>query len=194
MRESADLRQGGAMGLGAFCFTTGTPGQIAPLVETYKSNIAEAEPVGDYVNDNIMGVTNFLCMEDREKAFATAADMGMNYYTSLMMRWLDNIPKPPDMPVWPDLIPEPSVDELKKAVELGVAAIGDPDDCIAAVQKWADIGVDQLTFSPTTNDLPEEVVLESMELLGKEVIPHFDKDPVHRTTRQREAAVSTASV
>ena len=28
----------------------------------------------------------------------------------------------------------------------------------------------------------------AMELFGKEVLPQFDKDPVHRTTRQREAA------
>ncbi len=27
-----------------------------------------------------------------------------------------------------------------------------------------------------------------MELFGREVIPQFDKDPVHSTTRYREAA------
>jgi hypothetical protein len=27
-----------------------------------------------------------------------------------------------------------------------------------------------------------------MELFGREVIPRFDQDPVHRTTRMREAA------
>lgn len=183
----------GRMGLGAFCFTQGTPKQIAPLIESYKENVAQAEPVGEYVNDNIMAVTNFLCMEDREEAFATAVNMGMNYYTSLMMHWLDNIPRPDNMPKWPELVPEPSIDELKKAVELGVVAVGDPDDCIKAVQKWVDIGVDQLTFSPTTNNLPAEKVIESMELFGKEVIPHFDKDPVHRTTKQREAAAAASS-
>ena len=41
-----------------------------------------------------MGVTNMLCMEDRKKAFEVAANMGMNYYTSLAYHWLDNIPKP----------------------------------------------------------------------------------------------------
>jgi alkanesulfonate monooxygenase SsuD/methylene tetrahydromethanopterin reductase-like flavin-dependent oxidoreductase (luciferase family) len=180
----------GSMGLGAFCFTQGSPAKIAPLVDTYKTNVANAEPVGDYVNDNIMAVTNFLCMENREEAFETAVDMGMNYYTGLMMHWLDNIPKPPGMPEWPDLMPEPSVDDLKKAVEHGVLAVGDPDDCIGAIQKWVDIGVDQVTFSPTTNNLPADKVVESMELLGKEVIPHFDKDPVHRTTKQRQAAAA----
>jgi len=42
------------MGLGVLCFTTGSPETLAPLVETYKKEIVNAEPVGEYVNDNIM--------------------------------------------------------------------------------------------------------------------------------------------
>jgi alkanesulfonate monooxygenase SsuD/methylene tetrahydromethanopterin reductase-like flavin-dependent oxidoreductase (luciferase family) len=179
----------GNLGLGAFCFTHGTPSKIAPLIEAYKNAVSECtDPVGDYVNDNIMVVTNMICMEDREKAFEAAVSCGMNYYTSLQMHWLDNIPKPPGFPVWPEIIPEPSVDELKKAVEIGMVVVGDPDDCARAVQRWVDIGADQLCFSPTTNNLPSEVIMESLELFGKEVIPQFDKDPLHRTTRFREAA------
>jgi alkanesulfonate monooxygenase SsuD/methylene tetrahydromethanopterin reductase-like flavin-dependent oxidoreductase (luciferase family) len=138
-----------------------------------------------------MVVTNVICMEDREQAFDTAANAGMNYYTSLQMHWLDNIPKPPNFPVWPDLIPEPTIDQLKKAAEIGMIVVGDPDDCAKAVQRWVDIGADQLCFSPTTNNLSSEVVIESMELFGKEVLPQFDKDPVHRSTRQREAYEKT---
>ena len=58
------------------------------------------------------------------------------------------------------------------------------------LQKWVDIGVDQLTFSPTTNILPTEVVVQSMELFGQEVIPQFDKDPIHSTTRYRQQAAA----
>jgi alkanesulfonate monooxygenase SsuD/methylene tetrahydromethanopterin reductase-like flavin-dependent oxidoreductase (luciferase family) len=114
----------------------------------------------------------------------------MNYYSSLMMHWLDNIPRPDSMPKWPELIPEPTVEQLKKSVEAGQVIVGDPDDCARAVQKWVDIGADQLCFSPTTNNLDGEVVIQSMELFGKEVIPQFDTDPVHSTTRQREAAAA----
>ena len=80
------------MGLGVLCFTIGGPESVKPLVELYKDEIGRAEPVGDFVNDNIMVVTNMICMEDREQAFETAVSIGMNYYTSLQMHWLDNIP------------------------------------------------------------------------------------------------------
>jgi alkanesulfonate monooxygenase SsuD/methylene tetrahydromethanopterin reductase-like flavin-dependent oxidoreductase (luciferase family) len=178
----------GKMGLGAFCFTHGTPSRIAPLIRSYKDGIAEAEPVGDFVNDNIMVVTNMVCMEDREEAFRVAVSSGMNYYTSLQMHWLDNIPKPEGFPVWPEVIPEPSVEQLKKAAEIGMVVVGDPDDCARSVERWAEIGADQLCFSPTTNNMSEEAVVASMELFGREVIPRFDTDPVHRSTRMRQAA------
>jgi len=180
--------EAGEMGLGAFCFSMGAPAQIAPLVANYKNAIGDATPVGDYVNDNIMGVTNMLCMEDRNKAFETASTMGMNYYSSLAYHWLDNIPKPKGLPEWPERIPEPTPEGVEKLVAGGYAIVGDPDDCAKAVEQWRDIGVDQMTFSPTTNVLPTEVVTASMELFGREVIPRFDKDPLHSTTRYREQA------
>ncbi len=183
-----------SLGIGAFCFSTGSPHQLEPLVRQYKDNIADATPVGDYVNDNIMGVTNLLCMEDRNEAFETAANMGMNFYSSLMYHWLDNIPKPKGLPGWPELMPEPTAADVEKLAAGGFAIIGDPDDCAKGLRMWEEIGFDQLTFSPTTNTLPTEVVTRSMELFGKEVLPRFDTDPEHSTTRYREAASAPVPV
>ena len=52
-----------------------------------------------------------------------------------------------------------------------------------------DSPLDQLCFSPTTNNMDQQTIIESMELFGKEVLPQFDKDPIHSTTRYREAAI-----
>ena len=60
------------------------------------------------------------------------------------------------------------------------------------MQAWADCGFDQLTFSPTTNTPETEQVIASMELFGREVIPQFDKDPEHSTTRYRREAAEKA--
>ncbi len=178
------------MGLGVLCFTSGSPAQLAPLIEIYKKTIETAEPVGDYVNDNIMGVTNMLCMEDRKKAFEVASNMGMNYYSTLAYHWLDNVPRPKHLPPWPERIPEPTPEQVEQLSAEGYAVIGDPDDCARSVQNWIDMGFDQLTFSPTTNTLPTEVVVGSMEVFGREVIPRFDRDPEHSTTRYRRLAAA----
>ena len=43
-----------------------------------------------------------------------------------------------------------------------------------------------------TNTLETEQVIASMELFGREVIPQFDKDPEHSTTRYRREAAEKA--
>ena len=182
----------GRMGLGAFCFTHGTPQSLEPLIRAYKDGIAQAEPVGDYVNDNILCVTSFLCMEDRREAFELATRVGMRYYASLVFRWLDNIPRPPGLPVWPEVLPENTAEEVEAAANAGSTCVGDPDDCARLVQSYVDIGCDQLVLSPTTTTMPYETALASVELFGREVIPRFDKDPVHRSTRMRETVAQAA--
>jgi hypothetical protein len=37
-------------------------------------------------------------------------------------------------------------------------------------------------------DMPHEYAVETIRLFGDHVIPKLDRDPVHRTTRFREAA------
>ncbi len=51
-------------GLGVLCFAFGPPEGFIPLIEKYKKDIKNAEPVGDYVNDNVMITTQMLCLED----------------------------------------------------------------------------------------------------------------------------------
>lgn len=188
------LAKAGRLGLGGLCFTIGAPAMIAPLVQAYKDNIVAPEPVGDYVNDNVACVTTFLCMEDRDEAFRIASDIHIAYYQSLVFHWLDNIPKPPGLPEWPAMLPEPTPEAIEEGTRTGMFAIGDPDDCANAVQSYADIGCDQLIFSPLTTTMTMEQAVGSVELFGRDVMPKFDRDPVHSTTRQRDAQLSpTAS-
>ena len=49
------------------------------------------------------------------------------------------------------------------------------------------VGVDQLVFG-LPNNLQHDEALECIELFGDKVIPNWDQDPVHRTTRMRQTA------
>ncbi|MCU1450369.1 MAG: Luciferase-like, subgroup [Acidimicrobiales bacterium] len=184
----ATFAKAGAMGLGAFCFTTGDPSTLEPLIKAYKDNVANATPVGDYVNDNILCVTTGLCMENRDEAFETASRINLHYYQSLVFHWLDNIPKPPGLPEWPQMLPESTPEDIRAGADAGMLCIGDPDDNARLCQQYADIGCDQLVLSPLTTTMTYETAVKSIELFGREVVPRFDKDPVHRSTRMREAA------
>jgi alkanesulfonate monooxygenase SsuD/methylene tetrahydromethanopterin reductase-like flavin-dependent oxidoreductase (luciferase family) len=181
------------MGLGVLCFTSGSPSMLAPLVDVYKRTIEKAEPVGDYVNDNVMVTTQMLCLEDGARARDVACNMTTGYHTSLVFRYLDTFPKPPGIPPWPALIPDATPEEMDARIAKGLVAVGTPDECARAVQRYADIGADQLTFGMLSSTMPIETCVEAIETFGRHVLPAFDTDPVHRTTRQREAQLEATA-
>lgn len=79
--------------------------------------------------------------------------------------------------------------EIDVAVELGEWAIGDPDEVSRVIQRWEDVGADQLTFGMLSQETPIDIVIEATELFGREVLPRFDTDPEHRSSRLRREQV-----
>ena len=182
------------LGIGVLCFSLGGADALAPLVEKYKKNIEKAEPVGEYVNNNIMVTADMMCLQDGDKARQYVSTNRANYHTGLVFHYLDSFPKPEGFPVWPDLLPDPTPAELKAGTEVGMACVGDPDEIAVSLQKFVDIGADQITFSSTVCDYDMDLIRESYETFGKHVLPKFDTDPVHSTTRQREAQCGVSPV
>jgi len=176
-------------GLGVLCFAFGKPEQFAPLIEKYKKDIENADPVGGYVNNNIMVTTQMLCLEDGGRARDIFSDLDIGYYISLVFRYLDTFPRPPGFPVWPDLVPDQSREQINKQIASGDIAVGDPEEVSKAIQRFADIGADQLSFGMLSSSMTGETCNEAIATFGKHVLPQFDKDPVHSTTRQREAQI-----
>ena len=176
------------MGLGVLCFTGGAPEKMAPLIELYKKNILDAEPVGEYVNDNVAVTTSFMCLEDRDEARNLMAHSGNGRQQTLVFHYLDTFPKPAFVPEWPTEIPDPTLEQIEQGFQVGASIVGTPDDCAAGLQKWADVGVDQLILGPSGSVFPHEVLERTIKLFGDEVIPRFDKDEEHSTTRYRTAA------
>src|SRR6202049_1497611 len=82
-------------GLGVLCFAFGKHEGFAPLIEKYKKEIVNAEPVGGYVNNNVMITTQMLCLEDGGRARKVFADIDSNVHLSLVFRYLDTFPRPP---------------------------------------------------------------------------------------------------
>ena len=177
------------MGLGVLCFTSGAPSELAPLIEIYKREIKNAEPVGDYVNNNVMVTSNMVCLEDGQRAREIASKMGSGRHTTLVYKYLDTFPKPDAIPTWPEVMPDFTPELLDLMIEMGIFAIGTPDECARCVQSYADVGADQMVFGMLSSTMPIEIVVEAVETFGREVIPRFDKDPMHSTQRQREEQI-----
>ena len=179
------------MGLGVLCFTTASLESLKPLIETYKKNIEKAEPVGDYVNNNIMVTSNMLCLEDGQRVRDIMATMQGSYHTSLLFKYLDTFPRPAGIPVWPDLIPEATPKQIDALINSQTSCVGTPDQVEVATQQYVDAGVDQLVFGMLSSTMSREVAIEAIETYGKHIVPKFDRDEMHSTTRQRIAQVGS---
>jgi alkanesulfonate monooxygenase SsuD/methylene tetrahydromethanopterin reductase-like flavin-dependent oxidoreductase (luciferase family) len=178
------------MGVGVLCFTMGGAEPLKPLIELYKKEIEHAEPVGGYVNDNVMVTTQLLCLEDGARVRELAGTLSMGYQNSLVFRYLDTFPRPDGIPVWPDLIPETTPAELDQRIRSGSATYGAPEEVATALERYEAAGVDQVVFGLLSSTMSRELAIEVIETFGTHVLPRFDTDPVHRTVRLRQAQVA----
>ena len=173
--------------LGVLCFTMGGAEAVKPLIELYKKEIEHAEPVGDVRERQHHGHHAVAVPRRRRtRPRARRRALGMGYHNSLLFRYLDTFPRPEGLPEWPFLIPEATPAEIDERIRTGAAAYGTPDEVAVALQKYEEAGVDQVVFGLLSSSMTRDLAVEIIETFGKHVLPQFDKDPVHRTTRQRQ--------
>jgi len=173
-------------GLGVLGFSVGSLASLEPVVKAYKDEIPDAVPVGAYVNDNVMCVTAGWVAEDAAIARQLAVDARQNYLQSNVYRYHDTFPHPNWVPKWPELIPDATLADIERAIEAGAMICGDPDEALEQCQRWEAAGCDQLVLGVGPGS--HEATLETVRLLGAHVISKLDLDPIHRTSRFRDAA------
>jgi alkanesulfonate monooxygenase SsuD/methylene tetrahydromethanopterin reductase-like flavin-dependent oxidoreductase (luciferase family) len=172
-------------GIGVLGFNVGSVHVLQECCESYKSAIKEAEPVGQFVNDNIM-VTNGMpiVLRDSKDARKAALQQGQNVITALVYLYHDTFPFPDGAKKWPERLPDPTPADVDWLIDNGFLLCGSPDEVVEQLGRYEAVGFDQLAFGTPMN-VPQEIALESIALFGTEVIPKFDRDPIHRTTRMR---------
>ncbi|MCQ4080664.1 LLM class flavin-dependent oxidoreductase [Streptomyces sp. RB6PN25] len=174
-------------GLGVLGFSVQKVSDMQWVLDSYKTAIREAEPVGAYVNDNVMVTSTAICAETSKKARQIAAAGGLNYLQSLLFRYHDTFPRPEVIPQWPELLPEYTEEIIDLMVAEELLICGDPDEVLTQCKRWEAAGADQLVFGMPIG-IPYDDTMTTIKLIGEHVIPKIDTDPVHRTTRLRRAA------
>jgi alkanesulfonate monooxygenase SsuD/methylene tetrahydromethanopterin reductase-like flavin-dependent oxidoreductase (luciferase family) len=173
-------------GLGILGFSVQNLDDLAKVILTYKDGIKKAEPIGAFVNDNVMITTQAYVAEDTERAVQSHLRSRPHYLVSNVFRYHDTFPHPEGVPTWPETIPELPVEVLRDLAAQKASLIGTPDQALEACRQWSDAGADQIALG--IGPAPLEDTLETIRLFGEHVIPKLDTDPVHSTTRYREAA------
>lgn len=184
----------GRRGMGALGFSLDELPRTEEAIKQYRKAVAQCDdPIGAWVNDNLIVANGFNSIaEDRGQArrdFLRSG--GNNYQMSQVFRYHDTFPRPEGFPQWPAVMPDLTEEMLDAFLGLGAAIVGDPDDVVAQIARWEATGADQ--FLMLRGVKTREETLRMIRLMGEHVIPKFDKDPEHRTTKlRREAAGVTA--
>ena len=188
------VERAGRMGLGVAVFSFQSPQALEPLVETYKKAIADPDPISEVVNDKFLTTAPLLCLEDGDRAREWHARRA-NLTTAHFSVYFDTVPEiaarladePRPIPQTrlreliaeaakdPDLVPPfpATADDPNALIESGLC-VGDPEQVKRAIQNYADVGVDELGMIPRTSWIePQEMILESLEVTGRDVLPSF---------------------
>jgi alkanesulfonate monooxygenase SsuD/methylene tetrahydromethanopterin reductase-like flavin-dependent oxidoreductase (luciferase family) len=173
----------GHKGLGVIGFSIDSINVAEKAVKVYKKSVANAEPIGAFTNDYLMAVCQASVSTNREQAIDWACSQENAYYNSQTFRYHDTFPRPPGVPLWPDVMPRIPREGIPMVQEAG-GVVGDPDDAIRVLKRWEAAGVDGVIIG--VGPLGPEHAWETLRCFGEYIIPEFDKDPVHRTTRARD--------
>lgn len=171
-------------GMGALILSVSDVEKNLPRFKNYRDRIRTCEPVGEFINNQIAVVNWLFCHENRDYARRRAEEI-VNSFSFTAAQTVEVSEAYPSsnytsLGLLGSLRADPSGPADRKEVSSGLC-MGDPEQLVATVKRWEAAGVDELTFLIQSRELiPQQEVLDSLRLVGREVIPHFSK-PTART-------------
>ncbi len=173
-------------GLGALAFTFLDPAEARTWADLYYSIIKSEQcvPLGHSVNANIAMVAGFSLHHDAAEAHRRGMD-GFAFFRYAINALVANDAVPGRSRLWEEY------QELKgrELPTIGAPGIGTPADYRELVKGFGDVGVDQIIFLQQGGKNRHDHICESLELFGREVLPHFVDGREEREARKaRELA------
>jgi len=170
------FRAAGEMGLGVLCFNPAGYGQMKERVDMYREGLKHANPVGQFVNDQVAALCLVHCGEDDEEARVMAAPEGLwfvNKAEKLYRPWQGrDVPDSYRFSV--NAVQQERVDKTAQDhLESGAFAMGNPDTVTKVLRKYQEAGVDQVLCFMQMGNLEHYRIMESIKLFGRKVIPYF---------------------
>lgn len=170
----------GRHGLGLLSFTIGVPPEdLGQRIGMYRRGLAEAEPIGKFVNPRAATFTMVHCAEttreaaeDARESFAWYAQTGVKQIQTLGT-WQQELQQ--DYVTYEYVKPiadmDPSFLTFDYLDGCGACIVGDPVRCIETAKRYRAAGCDLLLCLVQPYRIPHAKLLRSIELLGEHVIP-----------------------
>ena len=175
------------MGLGLCSFAVGvSPEEVKQKVDVYRAAAAGCtEPLASYVHNEAATFTMALCSSSREKAMELARE-SFEWYPKVGARQIATVSewmaeRNEELGTYSYAADMKSIDDdgsldllsLEYLVDVNACVLGTPDECVEMCRRYEEAGIDLLLCLVNPYRIPHEAVLETIELMGTQVIPQF---------------------
>jgi alkanesulfonate monooxygenase SsuD/methylene tetrahydromethanopterin reductase-like flavin-dependent oxidoreductase (luciferase family) len=177
----------GRLGLGLCSFAVGLPpAEVKRKIDIYRDAVATCtNPIGAFVNNQAATFTMAICARDRDQAIANARE-SFEWYPKTGARQIATLTdmmaeRNQDLGNYAYAADMKSHDDqgmldllsLEYLIDANACVLGTPEECRQACQQYAEAGVDLLLCLVNPYKITHEAVMETIELMGTEVIPAF---------------------
>jgi alkanesulfonate monooxygenase SsuD/methylene tetrahydromethanopterin reductase-like flavin-dependent oxidoreductase (luciferase family) len=179
-RSPASHERVGRQGLGLLSATLGSaPEAVAPRIARYRVGLAEAEPIGQFVNARAAALTLAHAAGTTREAIADAR-ASFEWYVQegakqlrALARWRNELatgePSPARLEGFADL--DPRILTFDALDSVGACLVGDAERVIRGARRYAAAGCEILFCVVQPHAIPHDAVRRSLALFGEHVIP-----------------------
>jgi alkanesulfonate monooxygenase SsuD/methylene tetrahydromethanopterin reductase-like flavin-dependent oxidoreductase (luciferase family) len=190
----------GEDGCGLLCFSILQPlDKLKGVIDVYRKAQKTAKPLTS-VHTNKVGVYTLVhCTESRALFEQNRLWDSMWWWykgvAEFMLKWeLAHLPPDDQKMLFPLLDARARGEfDITQFDKEDMVIVGTPDECLEKFLKYEEAGVDQVLCYLNFGYLPQEAVMQSIELLGTYVIPELKKRGARRTAESLGAGVALAA-
>jgi len=178
------LKLAARLGLGALTFSFMDAGEARYWVnEYYETFKRECTPIGRSVNPNVAMLAGVMCHENADTAIARGLDGQQFFKWALAHYYRFGAHVPGRTNLWQEF------QNAEREPMAGTGGVGDPSGVRDHFRELEEAGVDQLILLQQGGNYRHEHICESLELLGKAVLPEFvDRHEAREARKQAELA------
>ncbi len=167
----------GELGMGAMNLALYHDELLGDWVKKYREAAARAKPIGYASTNHFSCNPASLVLKDDAKACRYGFEAAQFFLNSMSYYFLAEGRPTGPMKIYRDPPSEASLENFMRnrntAGSQLSAIIGDPASARETVQRFVEVGVDELILVMQMGTVPHELVMESIRTFGEEVMPHF---------------------
>ena len=178
------------LGIGALTFSFVSPEESRQWVHDYYATLEnECEPVGYAINPQIAMACPFLCDRDEKLVREMAHEhhgffmYGLGHYAFFGQH------EPGKTNLWENYKNQKAPIEIDDPLASGSGArncVGTPEQIRDTLRGFEESGVDQVLFLSQAGKIPHELLMSSIDLFGREVLPEVKERELKRARQKSD--------